>query len=69
MADWCPRCDQGWVREYVARGQSEVIRLCEECEALWRAGEQVTKEHFGSFDDYMAALGLAPLWSEISPVN
>ena len=49
---WCPLCDQGWVKpvaiiaNYDTTSQKINGLLCQECEAFWPQGMEITAEPF-----------------------
>ena len=46
----CPRCDQqGDVMLVVIRKTGERVLLCDECDALWTEGMEVSKSNFQDF--------------------
>lgn len=43
----CPRCDQqGKVELVVIKKTGERVHLCDECDALWKEDDEVTKSNF-----------------------
>ncbi len=62
----CPRCDgQGTVHEVRIRLNGEIARLCDECEALWREGTEVSASSVVDFSTYVRPLGLRGLFEEV----
>jgi len=62
----CPRCDQqGEVELMVIKKTGERVYLCDECDALWKEGDEVTKSNFIDFSTYVAQFGLSGTWDEI----
>ena len=63
----CPRCDgQGNVLAAVVNATGQPIFVCDECEAMWLATDDVGRAGRVDFGSYMQGQGLAPLWSEIT---
>jgi hypothetical protein len=66
----CPRCDgQGDVLAARVNATGLNIFVCDECEAMWLAAEDVGRAGHVDFGTYMQGQGLAPLWSEITLLN
>jgi hypothetical protein len=66
----CPRCDgQGQVLAAKVNATGQDIFVCDECEAMWLAAEDVGLVEHVDFGSYMQGQGLAPLWSEITLTN
>jgi uncharacterized Zn finger protein len=59
----CPRCGQGQVVIKRVHSTGEVIRICDECEAVWPAGIDIGVERFIQFDRYMSERGLDAEWN------
>lgn len=53
----CPRCEgQGWLFPWeIAAGKTTVLS-CDECEATWLAGEEVSKHNFKYLSEYALSL-------------
>jgi len=66
---WCPRCNQGYVRKVRIRETGEVVHICEECDALWSAGKEVSASNFVDFSQYVQPLGLKGVWREVEVVE
>jgi hypothetical protein len=66
----CPRCDQ---QGHIVRARiittGEIVHLCDECDALWPSGSEVTKTGFADFSTYVKPLGLRGAWEEIMVVD
>ena len=63
----CPRCDQqGTVLTVRINATSEIVHLCDECDALWPWGVEVAANTFSDFATYVKPLGLRGLWSEVT---
>ena len=66
MKIWCPRCNQGWVIDlYIPARNMQLVRVCEECEALWLDNQPVSVTHFLDMQTYLQSLGLKGEWSEL----
>ncbi len=66
---WCPRCDQGNIVKATILKNGEQIRICEECDAMWKAGDEVSDETFTDYSSYVEPLGLKGLWTELAIFN
>ncbi len=65
----CPRCDgQGRVVDVRILATHEHVRLCDECDAMWPDGTDLSITNFVDFTTYVKPLGLQGLWSEIEVV-
>lgn len=72
----CPRCDgQGELVIARINATGEVVRLCDECDALWPGSGPLDGTAFIDFSTYVAQWGLLGRWNEITilessiPVN
>jgi uncharacterized protein (DUF983 family) len=65
MKTWCPRCNQGWVFDSRVRATGQLVRVCEECEALWSDKVPVAESNFEDMATYLRSIGLKGEWSEI----
>ena len=45
------------------------IFVCDECDAMWPAADDVGQAGHMDFGSYMQGQGLAPVWSEITLLN
>jgi transcription elongation factor Elf1 len=62
----CPRCDnQGTVVKAKIKKTNEIVRICDECDALWPLGVAVELKSFVDFSTFVKPLGLFGLWNEI----
>ena len=61
----CPRCDQGPIVTKVVVATDEVVRVCEECDALWPDTEEPAASGFVDLTDFLAERGRPGLWSEL----
>ena len=66
---WCPRCDQGDVKKVRINATGEVAHVCDECEALWPIGVDVSSTGFVDFATYVKPSGLNGLWSELTELS
>ena len=63
----CPRCDQqGTIHKVRINATGEVVQLCDECDALWPSGVQVSVETFLDFSTYVKQFDLKGLWTEVT---
>ena len=65
---WCPRCDQGEVVRAKIMATGEVVRVCQECDALWPDDVEVKKDNFKDFSTFVKPKGLKGLWSELQRI-
>jgi hypothetical protein len=66
----CPRCDQqGDVVVVVIKKTGERVHLCDQCDALWREGNEVTKANFVDFSTYVEQFGLHGTWQEVEVIE
>jgi hypothetical protein len=66
----CPRCDQqGTVLKARIVASREVVHLCDECDALWPNGVEVSEMSFVDFSTYMNQLGLRGQWDEVEVIT
>lgn len=63
---WCPRCNQGYIREVRINALALDGFLCEECDALWLRRSDIGPSNFVDFSTFMEARGLKGLWSEVT---
>jgi len=63
---WCPRCNQGFIREVHINALDVDGFLCEECDALWLRRDQIDPGSFVDFTTFMEGRGLKGLWSELT---
>ena len=63
---WCPRCNQGFIREVRINALNLDAFLCEECDALWLGRDDIGPTSFVDFTTFMEARGLKGLWSEVT---
>lgn len=65
----CPRCKQGDIAKAMIRKTSQVIFICQECEATWFYPEEIKETGFVDFGTYMENIGLEPLWGTLDVEN
>lgn len=63
--NWCPRCEQGWVVRCRIRGTEDIIKICEECDTVWKDREPTNQPPFVILDEYVTRYGIKPLWSNL----
>ncbi len=57
----CPRCDgQGIVLRVRLKSTGQMLFMCDECNALWKAVEEIRHPGWEDFNTYMRARGLDP---------
>lgn len=62
----CPRCDgQGTVGEAKLKGVDDTVFVCDECDAMWRAVEEVGHLPWDDFATAMSLHGISEPWSLI----
>jgi len=62
----CPRCDgQGEVSQVKIKKTGEIVHLCDECDALWKSGDDVVFSKFVDFSTYVEQFGLEGTWDEV----
>jgi hypothetical protein len=62
----CPRCDRGPIVTKVVVATDEVVRVCEECDALWPDTEEPAASGFVDLTDFLAERDRSGLWSELA---
>jgi uncharacterized protein (DUF983 family) len=62
----CPRCEQGDIAIATITKTGQSVYVCEECEAMWFAKNDIGPSSFVDFGTYMEEIGLLPLWDELS---
>lgn len=66
---WCPRCDQGFVKTARIINTGEIVRICEECDALWRSDIEVSASNFVDYSQYVMPMGLRGLWNDLEIIQ
>lgn len=61
----CPMCDVGDVVSYRVVATEETIRVCDECDSVWEAGDELPGPASTTVEQYLVVRGLRPLWSEL----
>ena len=62
----CPRCNgQGHVFLVRVKKTGKILKLCDECDAIWNHDEEVSQESWSTFDHYMEDIGLDTRWDHI----
>jgi hypothetical protein len=69
MKTACPRCGQGWVLQYRIRGFAEIVNVCDECDALWKDGQEIAATNFVAMSTYLCSLGLRGEWKELQELT
>ncbi len=65
MKTRCPRCKQGWVIRTQIIATNETLSVCEECEASWEDGKEVTFETFLDMSTVLKSKKLSGTWSDL----
>lgn len=65
----CPMCDEGVIASYrvVATGAS--IWICDECDSVWEAAEELPGPALTTVEQYLQLRGRPPLWSELQRMD
>jgi ribosomal protein L37AE/L43A len=66
---YCPFCEQGIVCRAKVGKLDCFIYICDECDTIWRDGVELVEGNGQSFDGFMKANGLEPLWSELTDIE
>ena len=53
----------------IIKKTGERVRLCDECDALWREDVRIEKNNFQDFSTYVARFGLNGTWDEVDVVD
>ena len=61
----CPRCAQGEVLRVRVNVTEETACICDECDALWHAGVDISNETWVDFGTYMQQLNHRGIWDEL----
>ena len=61
----CPMCDQGVIASYRVVATGETIRVCDECDSVWEATDELPGPASSTVEDHLAVRGRPPLWSEL----
>jgi hypothetical protein len=49
----CPRCEgQGWLFPFMIKAGKTTVLSCDECEATWLVGEEISKHNFKDLSEY-----------------
>ena len=62
---WCPRCDQGWVVEVYIEPLEQIAYFCDECEALWFDGNNITQASFVDYSTFMEERGFSNVYDKL----
>ncbi|MEX5298431.1 hypothetical protein RCG67_06590 [Kocuria sp. CPCC 205292] len=66
--DECPDCEYGTVAHYRVEATGEVVQVCDECDALWEAEEDLTAPSVTTIERYLSLRGLPLLRSGLVPL-
>jgi uncharacterized Zn finger protein len=58
----CPRCGQDYVVNAVIRPLNEPIKICPECDSIWRGDLPVRLDTYQVYGAYMESNGLKGVW-------
>lgn len=64
----CPLCEEGSICTAMIQQTKTQLFICEECDAIWKDND-IKYENALAFDNYMALVGLPPLWSELTDIS
>lgn len=66
MKQLCPRCDfQGILFDATVVATGEKVVVCDECEALWLRGDDVSTARFTDMGSHLESQGLYGGWKEL----
>ncbi len=65
----CPRCGQGSVAAYSVKATSEVVQVCDECDAVWTTEVEPNATGFMTLEEFLAERCLPPLWDELEKLE
>jgi hypothetical protein len=65
MRNECPRCGQGTLYVATIKMTGEIVVVCEECEALWTAGQEPTASGFQDLVTLLKSKGIDDGWSAL----
>ncbi len=67
---FCPRCEgNGVVTKYLVKRIHVCVYNCDECDMVWREGEDISQISHKSLDDLLEKNGLEISMSEIEPLG
>lgn len=62
----CPMCDDGTVTVYRVNATGEAIQVCDGCDAVWEADEELPVPATTTVERYLAVRGLPLTWSQLA---
>ena len=65
----CPVCDYGTVVCYHVIATGDLVQVCDECDALWEAEEDLTSPSVSRIEQYLSLRGLPLLRSGLERVG
>ena len=57
-SDECPDCEQGTVAHYRVEATGEVVQVCDGCDALWEADDELSSPSVSTVEHYLNLRGL-----------
>lgn len=63
----CPYCEQGGIMRVKVKKNNEIIKMCEECDAVWL--DEVLVELGTTFERYTEQRGYANSWDELEIIE
>lgn len=63
----CPYCEQGGILRVKVKKSNEIIKICEECDAVWL--DDVLEELGTTFERYTEQRGYANSWDELEIID
>lgn len=67
-ADECPDCEYGTVARYRVEATQETVQVCDSCDALWAADEDLTSPSVTTIEHYLNLRGLPLLRTGLVPL-
>ena len=64
--DECPMCDAGVITGYRVVSSGETIRVCDECDSVWEATDELPGPATTTVEQYLSSRGLPLLRSQLT---
>jgi Zn-finger nucleic acid-binding protein len=61
----CPCCDDGVLSTWRVAATNETILICDQCDSVWEDSAELPGPVATTVDQFLAARGRPPLWSEL----
>lgn len=61
----CPLCDAGTITTYRVVATGETIRVCDRCDAVWEAADELPSPAPTTLEQFLEVRGRPPLWTEL----